>query len=642
MVHALDSVRLSKEDFSTKDGSQKVSLGENVTGIRPNRTFTCLHTGDTFTFFEGDKKTKDDLNKFITDCKKKKQEGFKTISPVYGVWKGALQQAPDNEWMVIEDTERYGITKPPKPRITPDPNKMMIGKSTRVKGEIVYLRDSILGFVPYLKITAGKSTNFPYVPVKNNEGKLVVEPYYAWVIKHEKEFANNPDTLSKAKSKMGIDVIASIEAGKYTYAFNAAQIGQIPLEVSNNEILDDVRYSVSGDDTRNMYKVITPKAPVFVFMKDVDYVSASPRLLNQGYKVKAKGVVSKNFRYRLGQMLNYDGSYLFPVKKLKKLDDGSYQVLETARPVSIVNDKIIPVKQRIPKGMILKGKTVTPVVEKKFSFIVLSDNDRRTLFVKKNHVQEMISEMSSGFEGGDIIDFHGGTLDFSGTTNIISGVDGTERFLGFDSNADIPSDMFDNTKMYFNFGSNVDVPENMFDNTGVYFNFESNVQVSENMFDNTKIDLSFDADNQEEVSNAFGDLFKKIFKRKREITKEQAKKIADPNKVEYSPKEIQVMYEKSGTKKPFKDWLKSDDSKQFFNAITNVGYAILLGKVQGNVQNQTLPPDSLDNYEGYGNPNLDKDDDKKILGLHPVTFGIVSVLGLTALGFGIYFIAKKK
>lgn len=622
MVHALDTIKLPTSDFSTQDSMVKVSLGTGATAMRPSRTFTCSHTGETFTFHEGDKKTKDDLNKFIAVCNKKKAEGFKTIKAVQGAWKGALQQAPDNEWMILEDTERYGITKPPKPRITPDPNRMMFGRITRVKGDIVYLRDSILGLVPYLKIADSKYRNFPYVPVKDKNGKNVVEPYYAWVIKKEKEFEKeNPSLLAKAREKMSPDAIASIQAGKYTYAFDAAQVGQVPLEISNNELLDEARYSLSGDDTRNTFKVISPKAPVFVYLKDLNYVSASPRMMNQGQTVKSEGVASKKFRYRLPLMLNYDSNFFIPVKKLKKLSDGRFEVKETSRVFSIVNDKIIPVSQRIPAGMILSGKVAAPVVEKTFSFVIINDNPKRTIFVKRNHVEEMLSN----WEGGDIMDFHGGTLDFAGarvTPSIIgAGIEGGERFVGFDSNADIPADMFDNTKMYFN--------------------FESNVQVAENMFDNTKIDLSFDADDDEEVSNAIGDFFKKIFKRKnKEVTREQAERIADPNKVEYSPDEVQVMYEKSGTNRPFKDWLKSDESKTFFNALTNVGYALLLKQSQGGLApNQTTAPDSTDNYQG--DPNLRDDEDKKILGMHPVTFGVVSILGLTAIGIGIYFIAKK-
>jgi len=671
MAHELDKAQLNRNDFKFVDVFNKG---------KKTRTWTCLHTDNTFTYTDGDGKTSKDLRVFLDDCMLAKKEGKNTIKE-FG-YAGTLKQAPDNKWMIIQDTERFGINKTSdgKATVIPDPAKIALGRMTQVIGEIVYLKDSIMGFTPYLKITSGKTGKYPYVPLKDAKtDKLIFEPYYAWVIKNEKIYqTENPELLATAKSKMGQDVVASIQANKYSYAFDAAESGQVDLETANNELLDEVRYSISGD-TRNLFKVTKDKAPVFVFDKDKNIVVATPRRLEKGKKIRGLGKVSKNFRYRLPKMLNYEGNFFIPTRYLKKLGNDNYEVKFAARPISIVNGKIIPLNSPLSVGTVLSGIVTSPIVEKDFSFIIIEDNKNLTFFMKKNHLEEMLAnfvddsyeltwggnqslinaykDATSKFEGGDVEDFYGGDVNFVGEdrfsskvskADLWSGVagskygsakeiwtiDGAEKVVGFDSNVDIPSDEFDNTQMYFN--------------------MDSNEKVLGDFYDNTKVDLSFDGvvfdvESDEETSNAFGDWFKNLFKKKDkkgevEITPEVARELADKNKVEYKPEEVQALYKKSGTNKPFNEWLKSSESKQFLNTLSQIGYTLLLNKSQGGIApDKSVSPDAGD-YKGGGNYGRDSSStgDKKILGMHPVTFGVVAALALIGVGIGVYFIAKKK
>lgn len=507
MAHILDSKILNPKNYSYKDTFDETK--------RKTRVWVCNHTDDKFSYSWGDKKNVDDLKLFMSNCEKAMKEGKKTIKQVGST----LAQAPDNEWMILEDTRVYGITKSATPKVLAEPNKA-ISRITRVKGEVVYLKDSVLGLTPYLKVLDKKvSSNFPYVPIKEKD-KLVVEPYYVWVLKNEAEFEkSNPELLAKAKSAFGIDAVAAIKSGKYSYAFDGSlPKGQISLEKAGNDILNAVSYSFNGANT-----------------------------LMDSYR-KATGY--------------------------------------------------------------------------------------------------------SAFEGGDIEDFHGGDVNFDGSGNsqrinykvsprlsyrvaprVSPRVAPKNILFGFDSDADIPDAMEDNTEMYFN----IDASSN-----DVSFNMDATTnEVSFNM-DGSTNEVSFNFSDDEDSSGADGWL-KRLFKRKKgtEVSANEAKSIADPKKVEYTPEEVQVMYEKSGTNRPLKDWLKSDESKKFLNNLAQFGYALLLTKAQGGTApNTSNAPDARgDDFSDDFNSG---DTDKKILGLHPVTFGVGLASVVLIIGVSSWLIFRKK
>lgn len=494
MAHILLDQMLSKDNFSYND-----SMSDGFI----KRTWTCLHSGNTFSFKANDKQGINDLQAFVNTCYKDKKEGGTAVRE-YVSGAGLLSQAPDDLWMVLRGTFRYGITKPPKQKIVQS-KKGFVNTMETVTGKLVYLKDSVTGLAPYIKIM-DKDKLEPYIPVKDAFGKLNVEPDYAYIIRNAAKYEkSNPTLLAKAKAKMGSDSVAMIESGKYTYAFDSNG-GQIGLRQAGNETLDNVSYSVTG--------------------------------------------LAKSYR----------------------------------------------------------------------------------------------DAHASSFEGGDIEDFHGGDVNFVGMGSVNERISPTRISPTRISNAAGTPVVKKGLFSYFE--NNTDEKE-FTDNTEMYFNMDSNVGVQGSFESNADIDLSFDA-NHEESSNAIGDWFKNILKRNKnkgvEVNESTAKAMADPAKVEYTPNEVQAIYEKSGTKKPLKDWLKSDDSKMFLNALAQVGYSLLLNKSQGGTAPDRTPaPDAT--YQGGYDPSLGypkPEEDKKILGMHPVTFSIVAVASLALVGLGTWLVLRKK
>ncbi len=117
-----------------------------------------------------------------------------------------------------------------------------------------------------------------------------------------------------------------------------------------------------------------------------------------------------------------------------------------------------------------------------------------------------------------------------------------------------------------------------------------------------------------------GGFFKNLFGKK-SLSESDAKKLADKDKVVYTEAEMKQMYETSGSKKPFAEWAKSDTAKAFMASLKNLGAEFLLKKAK--------------ELEGSGDSGSDSKNSgpkapgakpsKKILGMHPVTFGIVAV-----------------
>lgn len=120
----------------------------------------------------------------------------------------------------------------------------------------------------------------------------------------------------------------------------------------------------------------------------------------------------------------------------------------------------------------------------------------------------------------------------------------------------------------------------------------------------------------------------------------EANDLANTNKVVYTEAEALRLYANSGSKKPFRDWLKSDDSRQFFSDLANIGAILIMNNAKGG--GTGLGTGSTGT--GYVPPVDDKDDDKgeaTILGMHPVTFTLVSI-GVLGVGFfGIRYLIKK-
>jgi hypothetical protein len=542
-----------------------------------------------------------------------------------------LKQAPDNRWIILKDTYRYGLKKKSDGnyKLEPNLNNLMLGRISQVIGDLVFIKDIDKGFVPHLKLSGSDYGKYIYVPLKDEKTQeLVFEPYYAWVIRNEsKIIKENPDLVNKAKSKMGEDVVAMIKSNEYTFAFNGKNNTDLSL---TDDLDDDILLSISGDGL-DIYKVKKDNTPIFLYDKLTNKVLTTNKRLKKGQKVQALYVTQKDLQYKLPEMLNFDNNLFIPLKYLKKSSDNKYVVDVASRPIKIYNGKISPIKNPLDVGTELEGKVTKPIVQKNFSFVVLEDNDKQTFFVKKNHLESFINDLNynyilnfsgvgnylnknlykldlaSNFEGGDLEDFRGG-------------------YYPFDSNSlndlDLLNSDLKNAKEIFNI-----------DGEELVIGFDDKYN------DYIYIEI-FDLEKNEEKSNAVGDWFKNLFSKKdkkdKKITESDAKKLSDKNKVEYKPEELKELYEKSGSKKPFKEWIKSDETKKMLKNFSLFGLSFL-EKLGETVSNKEEEKDKTNNI----NDKNKKNDENENKFLHPVTLGIISSLLIITIGIGIYIKNKK-
>jgi hypothetical protein len=153
--------------------------------------------------------------------------------------------------------------------------------------------------------------------------------------------------------------------------------------------------------------------------------------------------------------------------------------------------------------------------------------------------------------------------------------------------------------------------------------------INENLLDglteNTSL-LSADGED-EEVSNAFGDWFRRNFRRTpsvEELYKDASTlKVADPKVDIVEAKVMEKAYKESGSKKPLRDWINSDSGKSILSSAAQLATIFLN-------QNKTNTGGNTNTGGGGtgGNTGVSKDDEIKettILGMSPLTFGIVSV-----------------
>jgi hypothetical protein len=188
----------------------------------------------------------------------------------------------------------------------------------------------------------------------------------------------------------------------------------------------------------------------------------------------------------------------------------------------------------------------------------------------------------------------------------------------------------------YGFNSNVDLSnmdgldESILNSIGSNFcgdNYSN--MINENLLDglteNTSL-LSADGED-EEVSNAFGDWFKRNFRRTpsvEELYKDASTlKVADPKVDIVEAKVMEKAYKESGSKKPLRDWINSDSGKSILSSAAQLATIFLN-------QNKTNTGGNTNTGGGGtgGNTGVSKDDEIKettILGMSPLTFGIVSV-----------------
>jgi hypothetical protein len=99
----------------------------------------------------------------------------------------------------------------------------------------------------------------------------------------------------------------------------------------------------------------------------------------------------------------------------------------------------------------------------------------------------------------------------------------------------------------------------------------------------------------------------------------------------------QKAYKSSGSKRPFRDWLRSEDGKGIVNELTKF-VNVLVPKTVTDGGGSTGSTDGSNTVP----KEEDEKEETKILGMSPITFGIVSLLTIAVTSFVAYKIIKSK
>jgi len=109
---------------------------------------------------------------------------------------------------------------------------------------------------------------------------------------------------------------------------------------------------------------------------------------------------------------------------------------------------------------------------------------------------------------------------------------------------------------------------------------------------------------------------------------------SDPKVVELTPAQAREQHKASGSKKPFGEWIKGEGK----------GWLIGFGHTLAGLLESGQPSGTTAGTgatAGNGDKPKEKDD-KKFLGMHPVTFGVVALGTLALIGIGLMALGGKK
>jgi hypothetical protein len=156
--------------------------------------------------------------------------------------------------------------------------------------------------------------------------------------------------------------------------------------------------------------------------------------------------------------------------------------------------------------------------------------------------------------------------------------------------------------------------------------------INENLLDglteNTSLLSGADGED-EEVSNAFGDWFKRNFRRTPsvdELYKDASTlKVADPKVDIVEAKVMEKAYKESGSKKPLRDWINSDSGKSILSAAAQLATIFLNQNKTNTGGNTNTGGGGTGGNTDTGSTDDEKEKETTILGMTPVTFGIVAV-----------------
>jgi len=127
-----------------------------------------------------------------------------------------------------------------------------------------------------------------------------------------------------------------------------------------------------------------------------------------------------------------------------------------------------------------------------------------------------------------------------------------------------------------------------------------------------------------QYSNASGDFFKNLFSKVNQTVEDKDLQEAIKNQKEISEEDVKSLHKNSGSKLSFGDWISSDSGVDTVNNLSALAFS-LMNKGNINAQNQENNVDKVDEDQD------DKNSGFRILNMHPITFGIVTI-GTLAVG----------
>ena len=174
---------------------------------------------------------------------------------------------------------------------------------------------------------------------------------------------------------------------------------------------------------------------------------------------------------------------------------------------------------------------------------------------------------------------------------------------------------------------------------GDYYNL-INESLLDGLTENTSL-LNADGEN---YSNGIGDWFKKTFGKKEE--KKALEIVSNPETDIVDAKTMVQAHKESGSDKPLRDWLRSGGGKDFLKSVLDVATVFLAKAEEKKETEKSDKTDTKSTTETDTKTDTKTDDKKdgkevKILGMTPITFGIVAV-GVLALTSVIVIVAMRK
>jgi hypothetical protein len=160
--------------------------------------------------------------------------------------------------------------------------------------------------------------------------------------------------------------------------------------------------------------------------------------------------------------------------------------------------------------------------------------------------------------------------------------------------------------------------------------------INESLLDGLTENTSLLNADGEDYSNGIGDWFKKTFNKKNKDDKKASEVIANPQTDIVEAKVIVEAHKESGSKKPLREWLSSGGVKEFTKAALDIATVLLAKKDD---KKEDTDKEKVD--EKGESDSKDKEKEVKILGMSPITFGIVTV-GVLALTSVIVIVAMRK